>query len=83
MLWTRTLVWTLTNLQLLKHIGMTGGGSLVYNLIGTSSLALVASKKKEELHVLKPHYRTLFISKQIQIVIFSLYQAQILDSVLL
>jgi len=54
MLRTRTLIWALTNLQLLKHIGMIAG-SFIYNLIGTSSVALVASKKKEESHVLKPH----------------------------
>lgn len=76
------LIWALTNLQLLKHIGMIAG-LLVYNLIGTSSLAPVANKKTEGLHVLNPHITELFISKQIQILIFSLCQARILDSALL
>lgn len=58
MLRTRTLIWALTKLQLLKHIRMSAG-SLIYNLIDTSSWAPVASnrekKKKKELHALEPH----------------------------
>lgn len=42
MLRTRTLIRALTKLQLLKHIRMIAG-SLIYNLIDTSSWAPVAS----------------------------------------
>lgn len=46
MLGTKTLIWALTNLQLLKHMGMIAS-SCIYNLIGTLSLAVVASKKRK------------------------------------
>lgn len=54
-------------------------GALIYNLIGTISLALMASKKKGRIACSSAtYYKILFISKQIQILILYLCKTQIL-----